>query len=242
MTGADLIASSLKTLGTLAAGETPSPDEQADALLRLNDLIDGWATQRLTIYFQLRTTKTLTASTASYTIGSGGAINIVRPTVIENVGLIVDTTATTPTEIRLGPPFTLDQWAGISQKTLTAAQPQGIFYDYGWTAGLGIIYPWPIPSVSTTQLVLYTPAALTSMALATTYTFPPAYRRLLRFALARELAPEFGGWDGAKEALYQDAMGDVKRSNFRLSDLALDPAILPTGRGLYNILTGGYGS
>lgn len=236
MTGLQLISAAMKTIGALAAGETPSSEEASDCLLRLNDLIDNWATQRLTIYYQLRTTKTLTANTTSYTIGTGGAINIVRPTLIEAAGLIIDTTATTPTEIPIEV-FTLQQWQAIAQKTLTAALSRGIFYDYGWTSGLAVIYPWPIPTVSTTQLVLYTPQALTAMTLAGTYTFPPGYARLLRMGLARDIAPEFARpWTGDLQALYEESIGDVKRANIRLTDLSVDRALLPR-TGFYDLYT-----
>jgi hypothetical protein len=237
LTGADLIASAMKTLGTLAAGETPTADEQADGLLRLTDLLDAWGTQRLFVYYLLRTTQTLTANVSSYTIGSGGAINIVRPVTIDHAGLIIDTSASIPVERPLTV-FTDQQWQAIPQKTLTSSLSRGVYYDFGWVNGLATVQLWPIPTVGTTALVLYTPQALTSMALSTQYTFPPGYARLLRYALARDLADEYGGWDQKKEMMFGEAMADVKRANFRLADLAIDRALIPYG-GYYDINSDG---
>lgn len=234
-TGEDLIVAALRTIGALGAGETPDGDQTADALDRLNDLIDAWGTQRLTIYALTRTTKTLTASTATYTIGTGGAINIVRPVWIQNAGLILDTTATVPVEVPIDL-FTDDEWAALPAKTLTSPLVSGIYYDHGWASGLATISVYPIPTVGTTQLVLYCPTALTSMALATGYAFPPGYARLLRYGLAFELAEEWGLTANVDrvEAKYREAMADVKRANTRISELSTDPALWGGG-GVYNI-------
>lgn len=240
MKAIELITAALKELGVVGAGETPSSDLTTDALSTLNLWIDSLGTERLTMFKLTRTTKTLAASTASYTVGTGGSINITRPLWIEAAGLVLDTTASTPTEIPISV-FTDQEYAGIPQKTLTATQPSGIYYDHGWTSGLGIIYPLPIPTVGTTQLVLYTPTPVSEFAdlSATDYTFPAGYRRALTKGLAIELAPQFGA--SISDLLVQQAaesMADVKRSNFRLEELSIDPAYGPQGRAIYNIYTG----
>lgn len=221
MTGLALITSALKTLQVVADEEAPSASEAADSLLRLNDWIDSLALEDFTIYFLLRTVKALTASTASYTIGTGGAINIARPTEISAAGLILNTGTTPPQELPIDV-FTDQQWESIVQKTYSATYPDGIYYDHGWAAGLATVSPYPIPNQSLSQLVLYTPQALLEMTLAGDVTFPPGYRRLLRYGLARELAPEFGGWDEKKEQLYIDAKQKVQQKNLRMSDLMVD--------------------
>lgn len=48
-TVADLIRRSLQTLGQLAAGETPTAAEEADAFLALNDMLDGWAAEGMDV-------------------------------------------------------------------------------------------------------------------------------------------------------------------------------------------------
>lgn len=238
MTGLALIQDALKAIGVLGAGETAQPEDTADGLSRLNSLIDSLGTQRQTMYKVLRTTQTLTANTASYTIGSGGAISIVRPTIIERAGLIIDTTATTPVEIAISI-YTDQAYARDVLKTLTSPLAGGIYYDNGWTAGLGIIYPLPIPTVSTTQLVLYTPQAVTEFAdLVTDYTFPPGYQRFLRTNLALEIAPEYGRMPSPlliEQAA--DAKADMKRLNHRLVEMAMPAGITGWG-GVFNIYSG----
>lgn len=218
MTGLALINAALKTLNTLASDETATATEMQDSLARLNDWIDSLALEDFTIYFLLRTVVALTASTASYAIGVGGAINIIRPTEISAAGLILNTGTTPPQELPIAV-FTDQQYESIVQKSYSSTYPDGIYYDHGWTTGLATISPFPIPNQSLSQLVLYTPQALAEMTLAGDVTFPPGYRRLLRYGLARELAPEFGGWDEAKEQLYLDAKQHVQQKNLRMSDL-----------------------
>lgn len=223
MTGLALITAALKTLQVTADEEAPSASEAADSLLRLNDWIDALALEDFTIYFLLRTVVALTASTASYTIGAGGTINIPRPTEISAAGLILNTGTTPPQELPIRV-FTDQEYESIVQKTYSSTYPDGIYYDHGWTVGLATVKPFPIPNQSLSQLVLYTPQALLEMTLAGDVTFPPGYRRLLRYGLARELAPEFGGWDEEKEGLYQNAKQRVQEKNLRMSDLTVTTA------------------
>jgi hypothetical protein len=233
VTGLDLITASLKTLQVIGEAETPSAEMAADGLLRLNDLIDSLGTARQTIYATLRTVKTLAASTASYTIGTGGSISIVRPVQIQQANLIIDSTASPVTEIPLRI-YSDDEWASIPQKDLTSPLPNAIWYDHGWTAGLARVYVFPVPTVATTQLVLYTGVAVVEFAdLATDYTFPPAYRRFLRYNLAREWADELAAeWTPRLERLAMESSADMKRANFRAEEM---PGNYPSSPGIYNI-------
>jgi hypothetical protein len=232
MTGLQWVRSALVTLEVLDPTETPTAQEAADALDIGNDWIDALALKGFALYYLLRTVVPLTGA-SSYTIGVGGTINIARPVEIDHAGLIIDTSASPLSEIPIDV-FTDQQWEGIVQKGYSAATyPQGIRYDYNWAAGLATITPWPIPTSTTMSLVLYTPSALTEMTLAGNVTFPPGYRRLLKYGLARELsASGFGGWTGEKEQRYINAYSDVEARNLRMSDLHVG------GRGRSNIYTG----
>ncbi|HXG71327.1 MAG TPA: hypothetical protein VNJ04_12045 [Gemmatimonadaceae bacterium] len=224
----EFIASAMKSCGAIGEGETPTSEAAADGLIRLNDMLDSWGTQRLTIYTVARTVKPLTSGTASYTLGTGGDIAIVRPLWIEAAGVILDTGASPLTEvpIRL---LTDQEWEQTAQKLFQSTLPVGVYYDHTWTAGLGRVYLWPVPSVDTTSLVLYTPTALTQFAdLSTVYTFPPGYRNAIRRNLVLELAEEFGrAVTGVQLEQAQQTLGQIKRSNTRPSELGFDRGLSP---------------
>jgi len=231
MTTRDLIAASLKRIGVLDAAEAPSPADQADALLRLNDLIDGWATERLTIYTQTRTTWNLVASQASYTVGIGGDVNIARPVFIENLRF-QDTTQTPALEMYLAP-LTDDAYAAIPQKGLTATYPTSYYYNP--TYPFGTVTFWMIPNVSYLQGVIYAATAVTELGLNDTIALPPGYRRFLRDSLAVEIAPEFDVQPSQTLVMAaMEAKANIKRANIRLRDLHVDPILRPR-QTAYNI-------
>lgn len=187
------IDGALQELGVLATGETAQGSEGDEALNLANDFLDALGAERLSMYAVLRTATTLVSGTASYTVGSGGTINIVRPLYIDDAAIVYDTTATIPVEIAI-PVLTDAAYAAWPTKTLQAPQSMAVYYDHGWSAGLGRLYPLPIPNVGTTQLVIYTPQAPATQFAdynTTSYTFPPAVRRMLRKNLALEFAPSY---------------------------------------------------
>lgn len=237
----NFITGALQDLGVLAAGASPEGADGSDALTVLNQMRDALGLERLFMHTVVRTTKTLAASTASYTIGSGGDINIVRPVSIDHAMLVIDIAATEPTEVPIG---NLDaaEYAAWPQKALEASRPEAIYYDKSWSAGMGRIYPLPIPDVGTTQLVLYTPGvAVGSFAdLTTNYTFPPGYERAIRKALALELAPSYPGAVISQLLVKQAAESKawVKVANLQRMPLGCDPA-LTGGSGHWNIETDG---
>lgn len=223
----DFAAAALGLLNVIEPGTDPSSEDGQTAFDVLNRWVDGLGTQRQTIYFLTRTAHTLTGGTASYTIGSGGTINIARPVWLEAAGLILSTADATPTEapIRV---LTEDEYQRWPQKSLQSSLPGAVYYDHNWSSGLGRVYPLPIPSVSTTQLVLYTPTAVTQFAdQSTDYTFPPGYQRAIVFNLALELTPYYPSATAPPNLtlLAAQAMADVKRSNLRLSHVVIDGAV-----------------
>ena len=237
------IAGALQELGVLATGETVQGSEGSEALDIANDFLDALGAERLSMFSVLRTVKTLAASTASYTIGTGGSIDIVRPLWIDTATLVVDTAATIPTEIEIEV-LTDAAYAVWPSKTLEASQPSAIYYDHAWSAGLGRIYVLPIPDVGTTQLVLYTPqqpAAQFADFNTTSYTFPPAFRRMLRKNLALELLPSYPGVQPSPLLLKQamESKTQFKAANLRPLQLRRDPA-LSTGGGTWNPNTDRY--
>lgn len=227
MTARDLITDILQDLNVVGAEETPSDADAHFVLRRMNRWIESLALENLTLHHVVRTLQTLAASTASYTIGTGGTINVARPIEIQHAGLIIDTAATPKTEIPIRV-FTDQEWQGIVQKDLTSSLAQGIYYDRGSVAGLGRIYPWPIPTVGTTQLALYALLQLTQFAdLNTTYTLPTGYELFFETNVLTLIAKSFGKAVSEDQKIAaRDAKTKLKRSNIRPVRIGVDAALL----------------
>src|SRR6188474_3689472 len=100
ITPRSLIVGVFRLLGITAQGEDPSSAELLEAFDRLNELIDAWSTQRLTMRVTTRATYPIVAGQATYTIGPAGTIPTPdwtgeRPTAIEAVAWLLETS--TPT-------------------------------------------------------------------------------------------------------------------------------------------------
>lgn len=232
---ADLITRSLGLLGVVEATETPGADDLALGLESLNGLIESWGLQRQTMHEVRREVFALTPSTATYTIGTGGAFNTARPLRIERCSVVVD-----GLEIPIGLPLTLSEIQGLSDRTSTAAWPTAVGYDYAFSAaGLGTITVFPTPT-SACSLVLYLPKqGVTQFADASTnYVLPPGWARALRYALALELAPHYARQpDPQVQRQAALALAEIKRANFRLIDATFDPALSGRG-GRFDIMAG----
>jgi hypothetical protein len=229
-----IITSALRLIGAVASGETLEPDEANDGLVVLNDFIDELRTQRLTIYITQHQVYPLTAAKQSYTIGTGGDFNQQRPLWIPYAGLIIDNAADVPTEIGINV-YSVQEYAGVYQKALQSTLTQAVYYDHGWDAsGLGRLYLYPVPSVGTTSLVLYTPLAINEFAnLTTRYTFPPGYRKMLKYNLAVQLAAEYGRQvDPMVLDIARSSMANVKASN------ASQPGLMRVDTGLVGTKSG----
>jgi len=241
----DIGTRALRLLGVVDAVDTPAAEDIDTAFEALNDMVDDWGTQRQTIYYVTRSVFALTANTASYTLGSGGVWNIVRPAWIERVSVIPENSGsgnTGPTELPIGRPISVQQYQGITIKTATSTYPDRLYWDHDWVNGLSTCYVYPVPTSSNAAIVLYTPAALTEFAdLSTIYSFPPGYARALRYNLAIELAPEFGiDPPETVQRIAVTSMADIKRANFAPIEAQFDVALVGR-RGRYNIQTDGYG-
>jgi len=240
----DLITRSLRLLGVLDPIDAASAEDLATGKIALDDFVDSLGTQKASVFTVVRTVVPMVSGTATYTIGTGGTISIVRPTWIDGVSIRPDRTATDPIEIPIGAPMTVAQYQAIPIKTTTGSRPTAIYYDHDWAAGLGNIIVYPVPDNSVCDVVLYTPGEASVFAdLTTSYTFPKGWSRMYRYNLANELADDFGVTVSARvERIAVESLAAIKRSNFRPVVARLDPGMPGMrGGGRYNLTTGGYG-
>jgi len=235
VTARDFVTRGLKLLGVVGSADTPSGEDIADGFVILNEWMDFIKTNRKTIFQVGRNVHNLVGNQQAYTIGDGGDFNQERPLWIEGWGILPSPSDTKPQEIPMGRPMTLAQWRKLSVKGTTGQYPTSLYYDYRWTAGLGRVEVYPVPTSSTPDIVLYTPSPLSEFAdLTTPYSFPPGYRLYIRTGFALQAAAEWDVDDERKLAritrMHKEAEGFIKRANWRPVDAGFDPAL--TGIGL----------
>ncbi len=244
MTPRDIIKSSLRKLGLLGVGTEPTGQEITDALSCLNSMLDLWLTDRFLVYAKTRTVKVLTGGVASYTIGTGGDINVLQPEFLDDASarlIPVGGTYEYPISV-----LNSDEWAQLSNKT-TQGIPYFLYFQR--SAGLlGTLFPYYVPDQAH-QLVLYLDSQLlqipaTDAGLSTDYLLRPGYLSAIQHSLAVFIASEYGVSvppEVAALALQSYAM--IKRANVEPITIACDEAILvrkPWGGSLGDILGGGW--
>jgi hypothetical protein len=231
-TARDLIKNSLRLIGALSTGETPSADESADGLLALNNLIDSWSNEKLIINQFIREEFTLTPGTQSYTVGATGALVTARPLKIESASLEIQ--SADPYEVPMEI-IDLDEWSRISDKSIQSSIPTKLYVEGSFPNST--IYLWPVPATAN-KVVLYSRKPIASFAtIDDDVELPPGYLRALTYNLAMEIAPEYG-----KEPLStvvmiaREAKENIKRTNIQSYVMGFDLAI--SNRDYFDYETG----
>lgn len=239
MTTRELIRDALQEIGALSAGEAVSNGDAQVALARFNSLVDKWQIERLTIPTSERKTCDLVTSQQDYTIGPAVTDSIVvtvRPHTISKATIETVSdgdTYETPLKLLSG-----GEWDDVRFKVMESDYPTRARYEPTFPAGT--ISLWPIPSVGTSDLVIYYPNPLAKSAtLDTVLSLPPGYEEALRYNLAVRLAPVFGrALPGVVSSLAVESLAQIKRANDAPETMRVDAALLGDG-GAFDIWTGG---
>lgn len=218
-TAADLIRRALKHLGVLAAGETPSAEDQADCLVELNALLGTWANERLLVHGTRRTTHTLTPSLSPHTIGAAGTFDTTRPLRIDGAGIIrVGEAVETPIAL-----LTDAEYASLLDKAQTDAAPLRLWVEQTYpTAKLWLS---PVPTTAAT-LVLYIWSHIPAFVAADDVALPDGYENALALALALQVAPMYGiEPSGTLRENAVNALAAIQRTNAPEVLVEIDPAL-----------------
>jgi hypothetical protein len=190
----------------------------------LNELIDAWKVERLTIFTITRSTWTITASDGEYTVGSGGDVNIARPSLPNGIRVgYIDTSADPDLETIL-PLLSDDEYQSLPMKAQTSELPTAVYYNPTFSStGRGTLSFFPVPTSTTLSGVIYAPTPLDELStIATTFYAPPGYRRFYITNLAKECAASFNA--PVTDALHmaaEESKANIKRANIRLTELSL---------------------
>ena len=239
MTARDLIKGSMRLIGVLASGEQPSASEAADALASLNSLIDSWRTKRLLVYSVLPETFSLVAGKKKYTMGPGGDFDTVRPVRVELAKFIysqIGTPGPGPLHLSLEI-INVDQYNAFIVPDTQSPIPMWVYIDDAFP--LRNVYFYTVPNM-VNSVELFTWKQLTGFPnLDADISLPPGYEKALRYALAMELAPEYGtSPSDVVVSTAATARADVMSSNNTYVPLLQADAALIANKGGFNYLTG----
>jgi hypothetical protein len=234
-TAGDIINGSLRLLGVLAEGEVPSAETSQDALNAMNQMIDSWNTERLSVFSTQDQVFTWPAGQLSRTLGPTGDFVGNRPVLLDDATYFKDP----GTGVSYGIKFiNQQQYDGIAVKTVTSTYPQVIFVNNTFPDVDMFIYPRPTRDL---EWHFISVEELTKPAtLATTLAFPPGYLRAFRYNLACEMAPEFGIEPSPQvRRIAMSAKRNIKRIN-NPDDIMSMPYSLVATRQRFNVYAGNY--
>lgn len=234
-TAGDQINRALRLLGVLAEGETPSAAVSQDALTAMNQMIDSWNTERLSVYATQDQVFNWPPSTRSRTLGPSGDFVGNRPILLDDATYFRDPQTNVSYGIKI---INQQQYDGIAVKTVTSTYPQVIWVNMTFPDIEMYIYPvptrlleWHFVSVEE----LSAPATL-----ATQLYFPPGYLRAFAYNLAMEIAPEFGVEPSPQvQRIAMTSKRDLKRIN-NPDDVMSMPYSLIATRQRFNVYAGNY--
>ena len=234
-TAGDIINGSLRLLGVLAEGETPSAETSQDALRAMNQMIDSWNTERLSVFSTQDQVFTWPAGQLNRTLGPSGNFVGNRPVLLDDATYFKDPS----TGVSYGIKFiNQQQYDGIAVKTVTSTYPQVIFVNNTFPDIDMFVYPRPTRDLEWHFISveeLSQPATL-----ATTLHFPPGYLRAFRYNLACELAPEFGTEPSPQVMrIAMSSKRNLKRIN-NPDDIMSMPYSLVATRQRFNVYAGNY--
>jgi len=210
----DLIRRSFYLINAVAAGEVPDDMMMNDALSTLNEMIDSWSIETLSVYGTDNDEFTLTPGKFNYTYGTGGDFNVQRPVYITDMYMIRQG-VTTPVKI-----IPIEAYNAIAIK----AQSQPLVERAYITTSFPLVEVnlWPIPSEANT-IGFTSNRVLTNIPNLTTAIYlPPGYLRALRYCLAVELWPEYPNQAtdiGTVKAIAIKAKANIKTAN--MSDIEM---------------------
>ena len=193
-TAGDLINGSLRLLGVLAEGETPSAATSQDALFAFNQLIESWNTERLAVFSTIDQVVAWQPNTLNATLGPSGTlqpvdplVSLVRPILVDDATYFVDPASGISYGIKL---INQQQYDGIAVKTVTSTYPQVMFVNNTYPDIE--MYVYPVPNTSLEFHFISVEELNNPASLSTTLAFPPGYLRAFKYNLACEIANEFG--------------------------------------------------
>jgi len=236
----DQINRALRLLGVLAEGETSSASVMQDSLMAMNQMIDSWNTERLSVFSTIDQIVNWPVGSINATLGPSGSLvrlngTAVRPILVDDATYFRDPQTNVSYGIKL---INQQQYNGIAVKTVTSTYPQVMFVNMTYPDIDIFIYPKP------TRLLEFHFVSVQELSepatLATVLAFPPGYLRAFTYNLAMEIAPEFGVEPSPQvQRIAMTSKRNLKRINNPDDVMSMPYAIVAT-RQRFNVYAGNY--
>ena len=231
----DQINGALRLIGMLAEGETPSAATSEDSLTALNQMIDSWNTERLSVFTTQDQIFTWPVSQATRTLGPTGNFVGNRPILVDDSTYFKDTSNNLSFGVKI---INQQQYNGIAVKNTTSTYPQVLYVNMGYPDITLTVYP--VPSKTLEWHIVSVEELTQPATLATTLSFPPGYLRAFRFNLACEIAAEYGVEPSPQVSrIAMTSKRNIKRIN-NPDDVMAMPYGIVANRQRYNIYAGNF--
>jgi len=234
-TARDQIIGALRLIGMLAEAEVPSDATAQDSLNAMNQMIDSWNTERLSVFSTQDQIVSWLPNTKTHTLGPTGDTVGNRPILVDDASYFRDPQSGISFGIKL---INQQQYDGIAVKTVTSTYPQVMWVNMDYPNITMTVYPVPTKVL---EFHIVSVNELTNPAnLSTNLAFPPGYLRAFKYNLACEIANEFGVEPPPNVArIAMTSKRNLKRINNPDDIMALPYSIVAT-RQRFNIFAGNY--
>jgi len=234
-TAGELINGALRLIGTLAEGETTSSEASADSLLAMQQMIDSWSTERLSIFTTQEQVFTWPAGSLSRTLGPSGDFVGNRPILLDDSTYFIDPASGISYGIKI---INQQQYDGIAVKTVTSSYPQVMWINTNYPNV--DLHVYPVPTRALEWHFISVDPLTQPVTLSTVLSFPPGYLRAFRYNLACEIAPEFGVEPSPQvQRIAMTSKRNLKRINNPGDVMSIPYSIVGT-RQRFNIFAGNY--
>lgn len=222
-TAGALIRQALGLTNAVGVDQTLTSDELADCLSCLNDIYEDLSNQNLGVWSTANQTFNTVAGQATYTIGTGGNWNTVRPVRINDPAYCTYG----------GVDFPMHAWDQREYNLVglkTQQQPIVQRYLFVNEFPLSFITLWPVPA-QVVPVTFSMDNVLTNIAsAATTISFPPGYGKLYKYKLGVELAPLFGRVASRDvKQIAVETLAHIKRVNKETPRARFDGSLVASG-------------
>ena len=238
-TAQQILTQAAKAIGYLGRKETLDAQDANDGLVALNNLLDSWSGESLASFANQSISHTLATNTSSYTIGSGGDIDVTRPDNIYQAWIRDSNNLDYQMNV-----MPQDKWNAIGQKSITSQIPTTLFYDPQFPLGIINIFPVPLLAYQVRFNAILQQTTFSSMT--HSLSAPPAYERSYVLNTALELIGA-GFPCMLKDRDYMrlvtnanDSKANLKRKNIKEVISNYDDAVVSQSDATYNVYSDGF--